>query len=50
MRHKGTGAGRWPAGDRLDIMRETIIPIGGMELGHSQQVLEDMVRHMTADG
>jgi hypothetical protein len=46
--HKVTHACRGPSDDRLDIVRETIIPVGGMEAGHSQQVLEDMVRQIAA--
>jgi hypothetical protein len=46
--HKVPDAGRRPAGDRLDIVRQAIIAVGGMEAGHSQQVLEDMVRPLAA--
>jgi hypothetical protein len=46
--NKITDAGRRPSCDRLYIMRETIITIGGMETGHGRQVLEDMVRQIAA--
>jgi hypothetical protein len=39
LSHKVTNAGRRSAGDRFDIVREAIIPIGGMELGHGQHML-----------
>jgi len=32
----------------LDIVREAIISIGGMESGHSEQVLKKMVRQIAA--
>ena len=47
-RHKVTDAGRRPAGDRLDIVCKAIIAVGGMEAGHGQQVLEDMLRQLAA--
>src|SRR6185369_11522485 len=47
-RYKVADACRWPSRDRLDIVGETIIPIGGMEPGHGQQVLEDMAGQIAA--
>src|SRR4051794_8871831 len=44
--HEVTDAGRRLAGDRLDIVREAIIPIGGMELGHDQHMRQDIVRQV----
>src|SRR5262249_41976441 len=46
LSHKVTDAGRRSAGDRLDIVREAIIPIGGMELGHGQHMRQDIVRQV----
>jgi hypothetical protein len=40
-RHKVTDAGRRPAGNYFNIVRQTIITIGGMEPGHGRQVLEE---------
>jgi hypothetical protein len=45
-RHEVTGAGRRPSRGRLDIVRETVIAVGGLEPGHDQQVLGDMVRQL----
>ena len=47
-RYKVTDAGRRPACDRLDIVSQTIITVGGMEVGHRHQVLEEMVRQIAA--
>jgi len=33
-------ARRWPPGDCLDVMRQTIITVGGMEAGHGQEMFE----------
>ena len=48
LRHKVTDARRGPPRDCLDIVRETIITVGGMEVGHRQEVLEDMVGQIPA--
>ncbi len=48
MRHKLTDAGCGPSCDRLDIVGETIITVGGVEARHGQQVLENMVRQIAA--
>src|SRR5262249_6583283 len=37
-----------PSRDRFDIVRETIISIGGMEAGHGKQVLKNMVWQIAA--
>ena len=47
-RNKVAATCRRPSGDRLDIVREAIISIGGMEAGHSEQVLKKMVRQIAA--
>jgi hypothetical protein len=47
-RHELLGA-RWRSpGDCLYILRETIITAGGMETGHGQQVIEDMLGQIAA--
>src|SRR5215468_6215596 len=47
-RHKIPDAGRRPADDRLDIVCEAIVAVGGMETGHSQQMLEHVVWQLAA--
>jgi hypothetical protein len=42
-----SGARRGPSCDQLDIVRKTIIAVGGMEARHRYQMLEDMVRQIT---
>jgi hypothetical protein len=37
-----------PSRDRFDIVRESIISIGGMETGHGEQVLKNMVGQIAA--
>ena len=39
-RDKVTDARRGPPGDCLDVMRQTIITVGGMEAGHGQDMFE----------
>jgi len=34
--------------DRVNIVRETIISIGGVEAGHAKQVLKNLVRQIAA--
>jgi hypothetical protein len=46
MRNKITSTHRGPPCDCLDIVRETIITVGGMEASYGRQVLEDMVRQI----
>ena len=48
LRGKVTDTRRRPSCDRLDIVRETIIAIGGVEAGHGQEVLEDMLGQIAA--
>ena len=48
VRHKVTDARRGPPRDCLDIVRETIITVSGMEAGHCQEMLEDMVGQIAA--
>src|SRR5215831_15927330 len=43
LRHKVTNARRGPSDDCLDIVRETIITVSGMEAGHGQEVSREMV-------
>src|SRR5215831_7846995 len=47
-RHKVMDAGRRLASDRLDIVRQAIIAVGGMEVGHGQQMLENVIRQLAA--
>ena len=44
LRDEVTDACRGPSRDRLDVVRKTIVAVVGMELGHGQQVVEDVVR------
>jgi hypothetical protein len=39
-RDKVTDARRGPPGDRLDVMPQRIITVGGMKAGHGQQMFE----------
>ena len=43
MRDEVAAVCRSPSRYRFDIMRETIISIGGMEPGHSEQVFKNML-------
>ena len=47
-RDEVAAACRVPSRYRFDIMRETIIPIGGMEAGHSEQVFKNMFGQIAA--
>jgi hypothetical protein len=47
-RDKVTDARRGPPGDCLDVMRQTIMTVGGMKAGHSQQMFEYMVGEIAA--
>src|SRR5215470_11627246 len=42
LRHKIANACCGPSDERLDIVREAIITISGVEAGHGQEVLRDM--------
>src|SRR5207249_1065152 len=49
--HKVPHARGPPSRDRLDVVRETIVMVGGVEARHGQQVLEDVVGQLApADG
>jgi len=47
-RNEIAAVGRAPSRYRFDIMRETIISIGGMEAGHSEQVFKNMFGQIAA--
>ena len=42
-RYEGTRAGRRPAKDRLDIVGEAVVAVGGVKLSHRQKVLIDVL-------
>jgi hypothetical protein len=47
-RDEVTDALRRPPGDCLDVMRQTIITVGGMEAGHGPEMFEYMVGQIAA--
>jgi hypothetical protein len=40
---KVTNGRRWPSGNCLDVVRETIITVSGVEAGHGQEVFKQML-------
>jgi len=44
LRNKIVHAQGGPSRDRLDIVTDAIIAVGGVQAGHRQQMVDDMLR------
>jgi hypothetical protein len=46
LRNKIAHAQRGPSRDRLDIVSDAIVAVGGVQVGHREQMVEDMLRQV----